>query len=215
MGEQRKGMSLKEWMRYLEEQERAAHKQVEGKDEGVQAVERQAAPQHISAFRPLSLGRIPRQQIRAPQNFTQPQRMQQVQQTQQPPKPSEDEGQARTQILQRRSFWFGIKSPRSQNRLDELLKRMLFQIARLQAEVGNYADRSPRWKLLSRLLDPDMSIRDVAVLLDVCETTVRRYTNSGLLEHYRTSGNQRRFRLSHVLKFIMQHGNDGLAGERT
>lgn len=117
-------------------------------------------------------------------------------------------------MTQRRSFWVGIKSPRSYNRLDELLKQILIQVARLQAEINKHADENPRWKLLSKLLDPDMSIRDVALLLDVCETTIRRYTNSGLLEHYRTSGNQRRFRLSHVLKFIMQFGSEGLTGRR-
>jgi hypothetical protein len=31
---------------------------------------------------------------------------------------------------------------------------------------------------------------------------VRRYTNKGLLQHFRTSGNQRRFRLSDVLEFL-------------
>jgi len=36
----------------------------------------------------------------------------------------------------------------------------------------------------------------------VCPTTVRRYTNRGVLKHYRTPGNQRRFKLSEVLVFM-------------
>jgi excisionase family DNA binding protein len=59
-----------------------------------------------------------------------------------------------------------------------------------------------REELIERLLDPQLSLRDVAKLLDVCPTTVRRYTNRGVLSHYRTPGNQRRFRLSDVLEFM-------------
>ena len=38
--------------------------------------------------------------------------------------------------------------------------------------------------------------------LGVCATSVRRYTNRGLLKCFRTPGNQRRFRLSDVLDFM-------------
>ncbi|NLO08237.1 MAG: helix-turn-helix domain-containing protein [candidate division WS1 bacterium] len=47
-----------------------------------------------------------------------------------------------------------------------------------------------------------MTLREVALLLDVCPTTVRRYTNRGLLNCFRTPGNQRRFHLSDVLDFM-------------
>ncbi len=59
-----------------------------------------------------------------------------------------------------------------------------------------------REELIERLLDPQLTLREVAKLLDVCPTTVRRYTNRGVLSHYRTPGNQRRFRLSDVLEFM-------------
>lgn len=59
-----------------------------------------------------------------------------------------------------------------------------------------------REALLQRLLDPEMTLEETARLLDVCPTTVRRYTNRGMLRHFRTPGNQRRFRLSDVLEFM-------------
>ncbi|MCC6731335.1 MAG: helix-turn-helix domain-containing protein [Chthonomonadales bacterium] len=62
--------------------------------------------------------------------------------------------------------------------------------------------RESRLELLGRLLDPTLSLEDAARLLNVCPTTVRRYTNRGLLTHQRTSGDQRRFRLSDVLAFL-------------
>lgn len=67
--------------------------------------------------------------------------------------------------------------------------------------------RSPRAvesreQLVQRLLDPVLSLEEAATLLDVCPTTVRRYTNRGVLKCYRTPGNQRRFRLSEVMSFM-------------
>ena len=59
-----------------------------------------------------------------------------------------------------------------------------------------------REQLVQRLLDPVLSLDEAAVLLDVCPTTVRRYTNRGVLKCYRTPGNQRRFRLSEIMSFM-------------
>lgn len=59
-----------------------------------------------------------------------------------------------------------------------------------------------RQELVQRLLDPTLTLREAALLLDVCPATVRRYTNRGLLKCFRTPGNQRRFRLSDVLDFM-------------
>ncbi|MGI5817519.1 MAG: MerR family transcriptional regulator [Armatimonadota bacterium] len=68
-------------------------------------------------------------------------------------------------------------------------------------------DRPPRatetrQELVQRLLDPTLTLREAALLIDVCPTTVRRYTNRGLLNCFRTPGNQRRFRLSDILEFL-------------
>jgi excisionase family DNA binding protein len=62
--------------------------------------------------------------------------------------------------------------------------------------------KESRTSLIERLLDPSVTLEDAARLLNVCPTTVRRYTNRGVLKHYRTAGNQRRFRLSDVLAFM-------------
>lgn len=62
--------------------------------------------------------------------------------------------------------------------------------------------KESRLDLINRLLDPTLSLEDTARLLNVCPTTVRRYTNRGLLTHQRTTGDQRRFKLSDVLAFL-------------
>ena len=59
-----------------------------------------------------------------------------------------------------------------------------------------------REELLSRLLDPTLTLEETALMLNVCPTTVRRYTNRGILPHERSKGNQRRFKLSCVLAFM-------------
>ncbi len=59
-----------------------------------------------------------------------------------------------------------------------------------------------REELLSRLLDPVLTLEETARILQVCSTTVRRYTNKGLLTCERSPGNQRRFRWSQVYAFM-------------
>lgn len=66
--------------------------------------------------------------------------------------------------------------------------------------------KETREELLARLLDPTISLEETARILNVCPTTVRRYTNRGLLNHLRTPGNQRRFKLSEVLSFMESTG---------
>lgn len=58
-----------------------------------------------------------------------------------------------------------------------------------------------REELLRRLTDPTLTLEEAARILEVCPTTVRRYTNRGILPHERSAGNQRRFKLSSVLAF--------------
>jgi excisionase family DNA binding protein len=63
-----------------------------------------------------------------------------------------------------------------------------------------------RQELIRRLLDPELSLEETSRLLGVCPATVRRYTNRGWLAHHRTTGGQRRFRLSDIVKFVGEHG---------
>ncbi|RYG23877.1 helix-turn-helix domain-containing protein [bacterium] len=66
--------------------------------------------------------------------------------------------------------------------------------------------KESRQELIRRLLDPELSLEETSRLLGVCPATVRRYTNRGWLAHHRTTGGQRRFRLSDVVKFLDEHG---------
>lgn len=94
--------------------------------------------------------------------------------------------------------------------IEELWQRVPKHV-RLLVELGDdevtqkYYDRrfkESRRELVERLLNPSLTLEDTARLLGVCPTTVRRYTERGLLNHYRTPGNQRRFRLSDVIAFL-------------
>jgi excisionase family DNA binding protein len=71
-----------------------------------------------------------------------------------------------------------------------------------EAEGGRGRSSESRQELIERLVDPTLSLEETAVILGVCSTTVRRYTNKGILRHFRTKGNQRRFRLSDVVEFM-------------
>lgn len=68
--------------------------------------------------------------------------------------------------------------------------------------------RMEREELIEKLLDPVISLEEAATLIGVCKTTVRRYTNKGELDCLRTPGQQRRFRLSHVLEFVKKREED-------
>ncbi len=75
---------------------------------------------------------------------------------------------------------------------------------------GSRGATETREDLVTRLLDPTLTLREASLLLDVCPTTVRRYTNRGLLNCYRTPGNQRRFRLSDMLEFMERRDRENL-----
>ncbi len=66
--------------------------------------------------------------------------------------------------------------------------------------------KESRQELIRRLLDPELSLEETSRLLGVCPATVRRYTNRGWLAHHRTTGGQRRFRLSDIVRFVDEHG---------
>lgn len=90
----------------------------------------------------------------------------------------------------------GDKAPRHWDLLTQIRGR----------DVAQNSYKSPfqetREELVQRLLDPELTLEETARLLDVCPTTVRRYTNKGQLRCFRTPGNQRRFRLSDILEFM-------------
>jgi len=87
--------------------------------------------------------------------------------------------------------------------------RPTMEAGRREAAQKSYKPfKETREELLQRLLDPMITLEEAARILDVCPTTVRRYTNRGMLKHLRTAGNQRRFRLSDVLAFLEASGRE-------
>lgn len=91
------------------------------------------------------------------------------------------------------------------------LQTLLARQQRLPLEVSEAKSRrtsrqpaESREEMIQRLLDPVLTIHEAAALLGVCTTSIRRYTNRGVLKCFRTPGNQRRFRLSDVLDFMEQ-----------
>ena len=88
---------------------------------------------------------------------------------------------------------------------DKLPKHIQFLVGQHPSEIAQNSYKrfkETREDMVARLLDPPLSLEEAARILNVCPTTVRRYTNRGALKHYRTAGNQRRFRLSDVLGFL-------------
>ncbi len=103
-----------------------------------------------------------------------------------------------------------LESLQPTKELRERLEAVLARQGRLPLEVddGGKPKRrrgravETREQLVARLLDPTLTLQETALLLGVCPTTVRRYTNRGILKCFRTPGNQRRFKLSDVLEFM-------------
>lgn len=88
---------------------------------------------------------------------------------------------------------------------DRLPRHIQLLVGQTQQEVAQRSYKKFKEKredLIARLLDPTLSLEETARILNVCPTTVRRYTNRGALQHLRTVGNQRRFRLSDILAFL-------------
>lgn len=87
-------------------------------------------------------------------------------------------------------------------RLPRQLQSLLESAGDEVAQHSYKTFRESRASLIQRFLDPPITLEEAARILNVCPTTVRRYTNRGILRHYRTAGNQRRFKLSEVLTFM-------------
>jgi excisionase family DNA binding protein len=73
--------------------------------------------------------------------------------------------------------------------------------------MTNKLDTTKRDKLWKILSDPIISLQDAAQIIGVCKESVRRYTRAGTLTCLRTPGNQRRFLLSDVMRFIEERGD--------
>ena len=70
------------------------------------------------------------------------------------------------------------------------------------AAPGPTTREESREEVLERLMNPTINLEEAAKIMGVCKATVRRYTSMGILPHYRTPGNQRRFKLNDVIQFL-------------
>ncbi|HUV03791.1 MAG TPA: helix-turn-helix domain-containing protein [Armatimonadota bacterium] len=183
--------SLEEWTKYLEQQEQDLQRTLSGETTPDKAGQGREQPAEAAS-----------PPIREPARAT----------SSQPPRPDG---------AQRASRQEGQQAPRgSANTVERselhaavrLRKKLVADVAQGETAQGSYKNfKETREQLLERLLDPSLTLEDTARILNVCPTTVRRYTNRGLLKHFRTAGNQRRFRLSDVLAFLESQ----TSGERT
>ena len=95
----------------------------------------------------------------------------------------------------------------------QVLQRIQMEDSLRASETNGESAR--RQHLLEKLLNPELTLDETAHLLKVCPTTVRRYTNQGVLKHHRKGlegvaeteaesfkTKQRRFRLLDVLEFL-------------
>lgn len=62
-----------------------------------------------------------------------------------------------------------------------------------------------RMKILARLLNPELTLYEAAILLRVSRNTLRRLTNDGVLQCTRTVGKQRRFKLNDILVYLARN----------
>lgn len=70
------------------------------------------------------------------------------------------------------------------------------------ADLRTPTREETREQILERLINPTISLEEAAKIMGVCKATVRRYTAMGILPHYRTPGNQRRFKLNDIIQFL-------------
>lgn len=103
----------------------------------------------------------------------------------------------------------GRRSPRGRLDARARLARLTRQQA-LPIEVpgprpprgGRKPFTESREDLVRRLLDPELTLQEASLILNLSKATLRRYTDQGLLRCTRTAGGQRRFRLSDLLELM-------------
>lgn len=183
--------SLEEWTKYLEQQEQALQKTLQ---EQTTSDEAEAPPAEATATMPAEAKPAPSASSPTPTPKVRPQPATPAPQADNsPPAESLPSEQIKTAVRLRK----------------KLPKHLIGEEATKTTEVAQSSYKTfkeSREELLQRLLDPSLTLEDTARVLNVCPTTVRRYTNKGILKHYRTAGNQRRFRLSDVLAFLESQG---------
>jgi len=206
--------SLQEWMKYLEEQENSV------KDEPEQetpAAQKQAGPASDVAVLERSAPTAvkppvvepPKPAVEEPQLiFESPAPVEEPVAAKRVEIPPPAPPAAKTQVETHKKT-VSTQKDQQRSRKPRTPKAVMGVISPNETAQKSYQPfKETREELLQRLLDPMISLEEAARILNVCPTTVRRYTNRGLLHHHRTAGNQRRFRLSDVLGFMGSGMND-------
>jgi len=132
---------------------------------------------------------------------------------QEPPKPKERKTKAEGSVAAGEVVARAVSLDAERQRLRQLLSatqealQVQLPLRGLPARTAAQRRRQQeldqeRERLLARVANPELSLREVALLLRVSTCTVRRYTNHGLLRSHRTKGNQRRFWLKDLLEFL-------------
>ncbi len=67
-----------------------------------------------------------------------------------------------------------------------------------------------RQRLIAKLLNPELTMGQTELLLDVSKSTIHRLTRDEALKCHRTSGGQRRFRLLDVMAYMEISSQDNL-----
>jgi len=183
--------SLEEWTKYLEQQEQALQRKLSGetapdKPGQVRGEPAEGAPPPMP--KPGTASSTP---------SPQPDKAQRTSGREAQPVASAPAARGSADAIGRSELQAAVRLRK------ELPQRLMADAGRRETAQKSYKDfKETRGELLQRLLDPPLGLDDTARILNVCPATVRRYTNRGLLKHFRTAGNQRRFRLSDVLAFL-------------
>ncbi|MGH8103226.1 MAG: helix-turn-helix domain-containing protein [bacterium] len=62
--------------------------------------------------------------------------------------------------------------------------------------------------LLEKIMNPELSLEETALLLNISKSTIRNYTKSGILKCTRTPGGQRRFHLVEIVRYVATQNGD-------
>ncbi len=195
--------SLQDWMKYLEQQEQSV-KQPEEETPPVQEVAKQEEivvqpPQPVVQPEPPKPVAPPAPKVQAPPPVEEPRP---VETPRVEPQPQQKPSAAQVKPVQPKPAALKPAQP-AKPRKPRTPKALMPTVSRHEIAQTSYKPfKESREELLQRLLDPLISLEEAARILNVCPTTVRRYTNRGILQHHRTAGNQRRFKLSDVLAFM-------------
>lgn len=186
--------SLQDWRRYIDERTRAVREKQESPEASVGAdtdetsvVDDRPVSEHVEAI--LAKQKAIQEEIGGMAHPAPPAKME----------PIPDEEVPEPTILEAAAMF--ARLPRH--------IQMLVRPTQGEVAQNSYKNKfsETREELILRILDPQLSLEETARILNVCPTTVRRYTNRSLLKQERTPGNHRRFRLSDVLDFLEKYGD--------